>query len=86
MREHDVSAWSSWLKAARKSCLHHFVVQLQRDEAAERVHATLEHEAIGRSHSSIEADQTPDVWASETRLATDPRVVRSLIDSCCSVP
>jgi transposase len=36
MRERNVSAWSPWRKAARKSSLHHFVIQLQRDEAAVR--------------------------------------------------
>jgi len=41
MRERDPSPWSLWQKAARKSPLHHFVVQLQRDEAAVRAALTL---------------------------------------------
>jgi|SRR5271169_5753626 len=41
LRERDVSAWSSWQKTARHSPLHHFVVQLQRDEAAVRAALTL---------------------------------------------
>jgi transposase len=41
LRERDASAWSSWQRAARKSPLHHFVVQLQRDEAAVRAALTL---------------------------------------------
>jgi transposase len=41
LRERDASAWSPWQKAARKSPLHHFVVQLQRDEAAVRAALTL---------------------------------------------
>jgi transposase len=41
MRERDDSAWSPWRKAACKSPLHHFVVQLQRDEAAVRAALTL---------------------------------------------
>jgi transposase len=41
MRERDASAWSLWQKTARKSPLHHFVVQLQRDEAAVRAALTL---------------------------------------------
>jgi len=34
MRERDVSAWLPWRNAARKSPLHRFAAQLQRDEAA----------------------------------------------------
>jgi transposase len=34
MQERDASAWLPWRKAARKSPLHRFAVQLQRDEAA----------------------------------------------------
>jgi transposase len=41
MRERDASAWSLWQKTARKSPLHHFVVQLQCDEAAMRAALTL---------------------------------------------
>lgn len=41
MRERDASAWLLWREAARKSPLHHFVVQLQRDEAAVRAALTL---------------------------------------------
>jgi transposase len=41
LRERDASAWSPWQKAARQSALHHFVVQLQRDEAAVRGAITL---------------------------------------------
>jgi transposase len=41
LRERDASAWSQWQKAARKSPLHHFVVQLRRDEAAVRAARTL---------------------------------------------
>ena len=41
MRERDASAWLPWQKAARQSPLHHFVVQLQRDEAAVRAALTL---------------------------------------------
>jgi len=41
MRERDASAWSLWQKTVRKSPLHHFVVQLQRDEAAVRAALTL---------------------------------------------
>ncbi len=41
MRERDASVWSLWRKAARKSPLHHFMVQLQRDEAAVRAALTL---------------------------------------------
>lgn len=41
MRERDASKWAAWQSAARKSPLHHFVVQLQRDEAAVRAAFTL---------------------------------------------
>jgi len=41
MRERDACAWLPWRKAARKSLLHHFVVQLQRDEAAVRAALTV---------------------------------------------
>ena len=41
MRERDASAWLLWREAARKSPLHHFAVQLQRDEAAVRAALTL---------------------------------------------
>ena len=41
LRERDASAWSPWQKAARQSPLHHFAVQLQRDEAAVRAALTL---------------------------------------------
>src|SRR5712691_10949957 len=41
MRERDASGWLPWRKAARKSSLHHFVVQLQRDEAAVQAALTL---------------------------------------------
>jgi hypothetical protein len=41
LREHDASAWSPWQKAARQSPLHHFAVQLQRDEAAVQAALTL---------------------------------------------
>jgi transposase len=41
MRERDASAWLPWGKAAGKSPLHHFVAQLQRDEAAVRAALTL---------------------------------------------
>jgi transposase len=41
MRDRDASAWSLWRKAARNSPLHHFMVQLQRDEAAVRAALTL---------------------------------------------
>ncbi len=41
MRERNVSAWLPWWKAAHKSPLHHFAVQLQRDEAAVRAALTL---------------------------------------------
>jgi transposase len=34
LRERDASAWLSCRKAARKSRLHHFAIQLHRDEAA----------------------------------------------------
>lgn len=41
MRERDASAWRPWRKAARKSPLHHFAAQLQRDEAAVQAALTL---------------------------------------------
>lgn len=41
MQEHDASAWLPWRNAARQSPLHHFVKQLQRDEAAVRAALTL---------------------------------------------
>jgi transposase len=41
MRERNTSAWLPWRKAARKSPLQHFAVQLQRDEAAVRAALTL---------------------------------------------
>jgi transposase len=41
MRERDASGWLPWRKAARKSPLHHFAAQLQRDEAAVRAALTL---------------------------------------------
>jgi transposase len=41
MRERDASTWASWQSAARKSPLHHFVIQLQRDAAAVRAALTL---------------------------------------------
>jgi transposase len=41
LRERDASAWSPWQKAARQSPLHHFAVQLQRDEPAVRAALTL---------------------------------------------
>lgn len=41
MRERDASTWVPWQSAARKSPLHHFVVQLQRDEDAVRAALTL---------------------------------------------
>src|SRR5882762_6458910 len=75
------SAWIPWRNAARKSPLHRFAAQLQRDEAAVRgrAHAALEHGDSGRSHSSTEADQTSDVRTCQTRFATDPRLACSLI-------
>ncbi len=41
MRERDAAAWLPWRKAVRKSPLHHFAAQLQRDEAAVRAALTL---------------------------------------------
>ena len=41
MRERDASAWIPWRNAARKSPLHRFAAQLQRDEAAVRAGLTL---------------------------------------------
>jgi transposase len=41
MRERDTSAWQPWREAARQSPLHHFVAQLQHDEAAVRAALTL---------------------------------------------
>jgi len=41
MRERDAAAWLPWRKAVRTSPLHHFAVQLQRDEAAVRAALTL---------------------------------------------
>lgn len=81
MRERDDSGWSSWRKAARKSPLHHFVAQLHRDEATVRAALTLPWSTgpVEGHISSTEADQTSDVRAGETRLATDPRVARGLI-------
>ena len=41
IRERDACVWLPWRKAARKSLSHHFVVQLQRDEAAVRAALTV---------------------------------------------
>jgi len=41
LRERDAAAWLPWQKVARKSHLHHFAIQLQRDEAAVRAALTL---------------------------------------------
>jgi transposase len=41
MQEHDADAWLPWRKAARRSPLHGFVTQLQRDAAAVQAALTL---------------------------------------------
>lgn len=94
--ERKVYARLPWWKAAHQSPLHHFAVQPQRDEAAVRAALTLpwstrpveghiqrlkliKRQMYERKPSEV---VLPDAYvrASQTRLATDSRVARGLIE------